>query len=554
MKWSFRSMLIVVLALGRAPAGQAAELAELVPANAKAYVQFGNLQTAEQDVQAFAQASGIPLPPGFDLNLLATISGLGSQWELQRGLAVVVLEPTDRDVALLIPVKDAAAALKSLNSMPDGEFHAITVINTPLVALPKDKCLVVGFNKQVLEQFKQPQGITGNWTQSQRELLEKSDLFVHLNVPEWMPTLEMGVAFANQGIAQLKNMPEGAIPNSDPEMLADTLLWYVNGLQTALKQCQSLELGVDFTADSVSLKKLVVFKPGSSAHSIVSKANSDASPYLAQLPANAFLFAGAADLQGLQPTIIEMTRSLWNLPAIKKKLDEVATQEMLDESIELYKSVTGMSMMMDMGGEAGLSAGGYYFVDDPQQAVARVVKSVELSQATTNAFSPFEIKTQVNSKRVAGDQVTELVMDYSAAPDHVKDSLKTIYGSEKLITQFAAVNDQLGFAMGIEGNPIELLTTQRESLTAQQNVAATLKLVPQKPLAVFVANPLGVLKFVKAMATQFGNAAAPFQDADLEKPIAPIAVAVDSDEGQLSGCLIVPSATVKALVEIVHGR
>lgn len=549
----YRSGLAVLLnfAITAIPAF-AAELVDLAPAETKAYVQFGNLAAAEQDVAAYARNIGTELPPVFNLDLLANASGLSGQWEMERGLAVAVFEATNQDVALLIPVKDAAAALRQLDAKPDGEFHSVTVSNMPLVAFAKGEFLIVGFDKETLQKFRASgAGIVKDWTKAQKSLLKDSDLFVHVNIPAWLPLIKQGLTVARQGIAQFKNLPAGALQNSDPQQIVEMGEWYLDRLESMLKQCRSLQIALDVRAESAQLKKLVVFTPDSPLHQAVSKANSNAAPLLAKVPSGSFFVAGAVDLDGLQESMVNLTKSVWNVPSFKKQLADV-DPEQLEQSVEFYRQVKGATANIDFG-DQGMVGTGVYLVEDPQKAREQLGQSMKFAETTTKAIAQAEIDTQLTQKKVGDWDVTELVIDYSRSPEHMRNSVAAMYGSDKIRTQFAVVDDGLGFALAGTGDPITKLAVPAKPITTQGEVAQVANLMPKQPLAAVFVNPLALLRIVKRTVEAAGQNL-PNLGAAANKPTTPIGVAIDTDGGDVSAQLIVPAATVKSIIDAVNNQ
>src|SRR4051812_48408339 len=83
--------LAMLFAFGAAASAQSP--LDVIPADAKVVVIVNNLERTMQGSEKFAQAIGQPAPPS-DLSQLTQFMGeLGSQWKVNRGAAMAVIQP-----------------------------------------------------------------------------------------------------------------------------------------------------------------------------------------------------------------------------------------------------------------------------------------------------------------------------------------------------------------------------------------------------------------------------------------------------------------------------
>lgn len=549
-----RPCLSAAMWLGLVLPAFGAELADFVPASAKAYVQFGDLVQAEKQVKAFAQSSGIPVPPGFDLGVISTISGLGDQWETNRGLALVAMEATNRDVALLVPVKNAQMALRQLKATEEGDYYSVTIANMPLVAMEKDRCLVLGFDQAVLQPFKRPtQTLSKVWSDQEKRFVLKSNLIVHLNIEELLPLIEQGLEFLGQTIGELRNLPGGVVPQqANPEVTAAMLKWYIKSIRSIAQQTSTVQIAFNFTPEAVSLHKFAHFKPETNAYKTVLRANSDTTVFLKKIPQEPFYVAGAMDMRGLESTVVEVVRSLWELPALAKTLSDEKTRTSMEQSIALYKQMTGWCMSIDFG-KKGINGTGYYMVQNPELAMKQLHDSFELSQATFRGFAPFEIETEFTTKQVDGKDIQQFTVDFEKSPPETKELMKVLYG-EKMITQIGLHNEMVGMAIGPEENPFQRLTKDTDALVDAPAVSTVVEMLPEKPLAVLLLDPFGLFRMFKRMAEVQPIMPEAFQKMQLPTQLtSPVAVALDTQEtGRLDAQLVVTSSMIKHIVDTVQ--
>jgi len=247
---------------------------DVVPADAKVVILVNNLERTMQGSEKFAQAIGQPAPPA-DLSQLTQFMGeLGSQWKVNRGVAVAVMQPGPDGMVAVFPVDDAGAALKAAKAEMKGDVGSFDMFGTTVLGTAKGKNLLVSAGEASLKAFSSDKSLASSLTSAQSKLAETSSVFVYMNIQALKPLIEQGF---NDG-DQLKRMFEKLSERNkaiNPEQAAEATKKIVKALSEQAKslyigfqideKAAVAKVGVELLSDSKARGKLGAYKPSSNS-------------------------------------------------------------------------------------------------------------------------------------------------------------------------------------------------------------------------------------------------------------------------------------------------
>ena len=544
------------LALLLAPGVAGADLfGESIPADAKVVLIVNDATKLEAGAKAFAERSGIPLPPNAILDMLTGPLGLGEAWDEKRGAALALTELDQTGIAALIPVTDPKAALDKLGAKPEGEDHRVRIAGKPALAFAKGNLLIVADNADTLDKFRSPtESIGDGWSDAEKKLRGESNVFFHINVDSLRPLIEKSLGQAEASIGQLRNIPPGAFgPGADIETTVKMLGLYVKAAREVAAQTSVVYGGLSVDADHVRFRKGLVFGAGTYARAMLAKRKAPTADLLAGLPRIPFYMAMGADTAGLRPMVIDLFGKMFDEVLDTTNVDAADRKRIVDKAMAIYGQMNGFNVIVDIGA-AGMISVGAYFVDDPELAQSQVVESMKASEAIMKTFMPFVTGVKREQKRVGNIEVDEFVFEFADAKDEPMAAqlkiIKAIYGDD-LRMQFGVVGESLGFAMADRDDAITILPTDGETLVTEPRIRAILADLPDDPVAIALFDPFG---FFRMMANTVGKMGMPIPfpavPDDVQAP--PIGVAVTADAEGFVGHLVVRSDTVAEIVKFVN--
>jgi len=214
---------------------------DVVPADAKVVVLVNNPERTMQGSEKFAQAIG-QVPPPQDIGQMTQLMGeLGSQWRVNRGMGIAIMQPGQDGWALITPVDDPAASLKAIKAEMKGDVGSFPLFGQDVMGAPKGKNLVVSTNESLIKAFPGDKTLTASMTPAQKNLADTSSVFVYLNVQSIKSMANQG---GDQG-AQLRQALERlaeqvpAIKQFGADKLADAIQRVGKGLAEQAKSIYS---------------------------------------------------------------------------------------------------------------------------------------------------------------------------------------------------------------------------------------------------------------------------------------------------------------------------
>lgn len=544
-----RGWLAVAMCL-TAGAARAADLADSIPASAKAVLIINNAKDLEKNLRSFAQSIGTPLPEGMGVDMAAQMSGMAGLWQMERGTAVALMSADREGLAVVLPVKDAKAALKQLNAAADGELYKLNVLGSPALALPKDGVLIVAPNAKALESFKGAGKSLGSRMHPvDKKVASGTDLFVYVNVPELKDLATGGLDYFDQNLKQpIAQM--AAAGGQDPQTLAKMFDLYVKGLRRLVSDGRSLCLGLSFNADRVQIQKGLTFQSGTAMAKYFQKENTTkASELIDDLPNRSFFAAVGwdADLGG------ELYHdAAFSLVDAATKLDKAERDRIEKFMTKMFESMESTNMLMDFT-DNGMVMFGHYETKKPAEFIKLLRDNKDATAAMSKeAFGQAgKVDVSVSIKKVGKLDVTEFEYKFSDLPAQQQKAIERMYGGNTMRMQMAAVDkESVGFVSGGKGDPINLLIDPKP-LIKEQRVKTALGDLPEKAGLVVLLDPAALAKFAKSMAEQAGQQV-PIPAYD--KPIVPIGIAGMGEKDGVVFRIVVRADTVRELLKPVLGR
>src|SRR4030095_10941962 len=107
---------------------------------------------------------------------------LGSQWKVNRGVALAVIQPGQDGMVAVFPVDDASAALKAAKAEMKGDVGSFDMFGTTVLGTAKGKNLLVSAGEASLKAFSNDKSLASSMTSAQQKLAETSSVFVYFNI------------------------------------------------------------------------------------------------------------------------------------------------------------------------------------------------------------------------------------------------------------------------------------------------------------------------------------------------------------------------------------
>lgn len=526
-------------------------LSESIPADAKVAVIAGDLKAIDSDVKALAKKLELPLPP--DASLLESIKsvGLSEVWEIERGAALVVIEPSEDGVALVMPVADGKKAAAKLGGESKGDVYSFSIIGQPWSALAKDKVLVFAKAAKILEGFRSPaKSLEAVFTPAQKKLRSESKLYAYVNVPAWRPLAEPLLKQGRAQIAMLENVPNDAAQPFSPVVMGQFAGKYFDLLETLLQQTESVHAGLALSHDVLTLRQGAVFaKDSMLAKKFVEPKETAGRDLLAKLPDRGFLIAAAFDGVQTSQLMGDVMNAFFEMAAAAGKIDNKEIKELRGKTADLYKHVKAMNFLLDFS-KKGMAQIGYYEVDNAAEFGALLESVMKSSSAIMSLGMPGKAEISHSKKQVGGREIHESIASFENMPDEVRELLKKMYGGTKIKTQFGKVGDRFGFAQdATTDNPITLLDQSGVELSRQPRIRAATAALPAAPAAIVLVDPLAYGRMIQTMMEENGlGGIFPLKFPKTSAP--PIAAAFRIENGGVSGHVALHVDTLRILVKL----
>ena len=265
-----------------------------IPAAAQAVIVIHDMAALDKKVAMLAQKLKIPvLPPSLrhierSLNLPRGITA--------HGTAAVVIIPNHATggtahAVMILPAKDPATALANMNfsTGTDGVAHGQTANGQNIYAMAGKHCLMVSQHERALLRCKTVSSpITPLLTPSQQPLVESSDVYVLLNVPQLRKPMEKAMKNANSVKADQTTANGKAVPSSTLKIIGrKVIMGLADDTHTAL-------IGLRITTGALTISMVSDEKAGSQVAKALECLRPLAARPLIGLPNSTQLFEAAA--------------------------------------------------------------------------------------------------------------------------------------------------------------------------------------------------------------------------------------------------------------------
>ena len=491
---------------------------EVVPADAKVVILVNNLERTMQGSEKFAQAIGQPAPPA-DLSQLTQFMGeLGSQWKVNRGVALAVIQPGQDGMVAVFPVDDASAALKAAKAEMKGDVGSFDMFGTTVLGTAKGKNLLVSAGEASLKAFSNDKSLAASMTSAQQKLAETSSVFVYFNIQSLKPLIEQGF---NDG-DQLKRMFEKLAERNkaiNPEQAAEATKKIVKALS---EQAKSMYIGFQIDEKAAVARVGVELLPDSKARGRLANYKPSGNNVFATLPPSNFIAAFGLDAAALAG---------------------------LNERQEGPK-VTGISGALSLDKESVLAM---IRLDSPEATMIndqlKGLVGVGQMMAAANAQGKVEfVNTQ---KKVGGADVGEIVVKNKGENEKIKQAMSGIVGGNDLIIQHGVVGQAVGLT--ISGKPDSFATLQAGgSLGAGDRLKAASAMLPSNSVFTLLVDPVNALQLGKRIARATGQET-PLATATIpEDGGFPIGAALSVEPDGMIFTVAVPAEAIKKVLPIVQ--
>jgi hypothetical protein len=464
-------------------------------------------------------------------------------------MAVVGMTPEPNGMVVFVPTSDPKNVLAKLKAQPDGNFHRFSVGDKPVYANVRRNWLVTAFDPEALRTLNAvDKTVESNWSAARKQLMASSDVFVYFGVQRWRPVIEKGL---DEVLEQLKEtpLPENAtMPGVD---VMEFVQWEFQAVRSLVEQTESVYGGISIDPSRVRSRFYAAFGPGSYLHTLAKSQPTPRPNLLDNLPNRPFMMAMGLDSQSLKQFLVDMVKSMTELPKFGKFVRDKEFKEALEQSLAFYKELNGFNMTFNFG-PAGMESAGHYFYDDPSAARKQIHAAMGMSRAMWKSMGLEGMRLEARTKKVGELEVDEFTMEFKEVENELANAMRAIYG-EKLRMQFASMDESLAFAMGSQRNPIRVFTSPRRELTAANRVRLVLEDLPGRPVGVALIDPSNFVHLIKRTAGAPNSGVNENEKeiavADRNEIVPPIGLALTANESGYVCHFVVRAETVKALIQ-----
>lgn len=491
---------------------------EVVPADAKVVVLVNNLERTMQGSEKFAQAIGQPAPPA-DLSQLTQFMGeLGSQWKVNRGVALAVIQPGQDGMVAVFPVDDAGAALKAAKAEMKGEVGSFDMFGTTVLGTAKGKNLLVSAGEASLKAFSSGNSLAATMSSAQTKLAESSSVFVYLNIQALKPLIEQGVADGDQ----LKKMFERLAEKNkqiNPEQFAEATKKIVKALSDHSK---SVYIGLQIDEKAAVARIGVELLPDSKVRGGLAGFKSSGTSVFATLPPSNFIAAfgiDAAALAGLG-----------------------GKQE--------GPKVNGVSGAFSIDKDSSLAM---IRIDSPDASMIndQLKGLVGVGQMMAGAQAQGKVEFANGQKKVGGSDVGEVVVKFKGGDEKAKKAVGAIFGGEDLAIQYGLVGQSVGLTVSGKADAFASLQAGG-SLGAGDKLKAASAMLPANSVFTLLIDPVNALQLGKRVARATGQET-PIASANIpESGGFPLGAALSVEPDGMIFHIAVPAAAIKDVLPIVQ--
>lgn len=439
------------------PAVAAPESLALLPKDTLSFFHCSKLQALEDDLKQFGQRTGWQIGGGEHplLDLIARRTGLTQGVDLGGSLSIGFMDPKrfrDRYTVYVIPVSDWDALLKATRGeeMSAG-LYALTGTAGPRYVARKGKYAVVTSSVRTMDAVLEGDRLPSVLKAETLTRAASGGPMIFLNVHRLTGTYESEIAsWFRAASGQVYHQPSALA-------YADMLTAYMYGIVDFLDQMDTVEAGLKFGPEGVSVDMAIRFVPGASVAQFLS------SQPTAEMPLTSLTDRTLTSQVVLRMNAVGRARALNQATDFfleKAPRPEPLPETMKDqvrEAMRVFADSLGSEVIM-LSAPAGPDLGVVQEVTvielkDPEQfkkGVELLVSAWETLADQLNLY--MRLQPVPDTPPIDGFPVIEYVprLRFGVAARHVefRDRLRMLYGPEGLVYRIVVIENHAVVATG----------------------------------------------------------------------------------------------------------
>lgn len=330
-------------------------------------------------------------------------------------------------------------------------------------------------------------------------------------------------------------------------------------------------MSLDANGERAVLVKRAQFKEGSAAESFVKGQSSVPMPSLAGLPAGSFLVAGAlnVDPKSLETISNAMMDLVMSMPTVKEGLSEANMAEMTAETKAANALMSGYGFTVGIGSPMSglINAVARYDVSDSKEWMGHGKKLYEGSSAEAVAKSsgmPVKYMYTSGAEEYGGVQIDTVKMELNAPAEAdemteqeqmqammAQQMMGMMLGPEMMVRMATPSKDQVLLTMGGGAENMERAINVVKGRGTALADMESVKLAGQSlPANRFAEAHLDLTQLMPMMMMFMGGMGGGEMPSGPEGGAVPISMSASTEADTLRADLVVPTASVKALIEM----
>ena len=555
-----------------------ADIFSAVPGEAYGFVATKNLQGSYENIMAFIEGIGAPAPSE---NFLEAISEHVGDVDLTGPAAVVLLNPEeygDEGVVLLFSAADAAAVVREQGETNaesnDEDLPEGVVRGDDGYMAVKDGFVIYAPEAELAAQAASSE-TSIEVLPEVREAFEKGQIVLAGEMSKAGPWLIQMLDVLKSEMTEAMSMGGGMSLSSGGQWLP----LYIDMIKGLVAQCEKVGMGLDANGERAILTKRVQFKADSAAGKFMNAQAAVPMPSLGGLPAGSFLLAGAMNVEptNLQNIGEAMMELMMELETIKEAVSEAGIAEMRAEAKAANGLISGYGFTLGIGSltTGMLNMVVRYDVSDAKKLMEYSKNMYEGESAKVISKSsgvPINYVYTAGAEEYGGVQIDTLKMEITEAEEGseltdeqqmqmmaAQQSFGMIFGPEMLMRMAATDEKHVVLSMGggVEGMERVINTAKgRGTLLAEAgNLKQAAESLPKNRFAEMHLDltqvmPMMMMGMAMAMGGQMDE---PMPSVGPEAGVLPISMSVSAEANTLRADLVVPTASIKAMVEMIEG-
>ncbi len=525
-------------------------LMDRIPSDAVVSIVVTNPTALEANIKKAAASMGMPANE-MNLEALMQVMGLSESIKADSPVGLVIKLPVNdaegnelpeeqRNVAVLVPVKDFAAFTKALGGDGTAEVQSITMGDGSLFAKSMgDGYAAVSKNKDFLTTFKADKGQlaahSARVSKGAETVADRSDVVILVNMETGREAIQDGLKRQRREMAD--NM---AAMGGDAASMAP-----LNAVvDSFVSQARSLVLGLKLDDLGTSADAVATFTDATTFAKIAG-ATGKSNELMGRLPKTDYVMAGALDVSSEPVRAFLMSLQ----PPAGAGAGGAADPMQLANSLKTMNGAS-FSIGFNPGGiMAGILTRTVSFVSssDPDGAIKNLQDSmVKMSDAklATTKYTP--AKTEINGVKVDDFELRLNLKDGGPG------------AAQAMMFMFGPGGGPAGYIAKTEGGYLQTYSRSSElmgqalaarggsSLNADEQVRSVSSKMPEGRVAELYIGPKAIMNSATPLLTMFAGASPDYTPSDT---IPPIGLAIAPGGGGLRATIYVPHATVRSITE-----